>query len=67
MKKDLARRHIVRIDVGLIDMSEDEHAYVVGAYTERRRLAEVEGRSYHLTDFVHDALIEASHRVAVLP
>lgn len=58
---DFADHHVL-IEIGPIQLSEDDHAYVVGAYAERRRQAEASGTTYHLTDFVHDALIEASHR-----
>ena len=54
--------HFVRLDVGLIQLGEDDHEYIVGAYVQRRRAAEASGNTYHLTDFVRDALIEASHR-----
>lgn len=54
--------HFVRLDVGLIQLSEDDHEYIVGAYVQRRREAAEFGTAYHLTDFVRDALIEASHR-----
>lgn len=53
---------VIRVDVGPIAFTEDDHEFVLGAYIERRRAAEANGRVYHLTDFVRDALIEVSHR-----
>lgn len=56
------RHHMVRLEIGPIALDETDHAYVIGAYAERRAEAEARGETYHLIDFVRDALIEASHR-----
>lgn len=53
--------HVVRLEVNPIALTEDEHAYVIGAFAERRRQEEADGRAYHFTDFIRDALIEAAH------
>lgn len=53
---------ILRLDCGQVPLAEDDYEYVLGAYLERKAAATSEGRDYHVTDFIRDALIEASHR-----
>lgn len=49
-------------DAGPIPMEIADLDYVLGAFLERRSEAQAEGLVYTLTDFIRDALLNASHR-----
>lgn len=51
-----------RLDVGPIALADADFDYVLGAYFERRNEALAEDLVYTLTDFIRDALLNASHR-----
>lgn len=50
------------VDAGPVPFTRADRDYVLGAYAERRDAAATRGEVYLLTDFVHDALIEAAHQ-----
>lgn len=59
----------VSLNLGTVELSEADGAYVVGAYLERRAAKEARaGReaaeTYHLSDFVREALIAAADQGA---
>lgn len=61
MSTDFSTEPIVRLKLDPIPLRQADHDYIVGAFIERKAAAQAAGQHYAITDFVRDALINASH------